>query len=151
MEDHGTTVDDQLARFDDICREHGVKATHQRLEIYRELVMTDEHPDAEMVYKRVQRRIPAISLDTVYRTLRLFAEKGVISRLGAHVERMRFDGNTDPHHHFVCAQCGLICDVHSEKLDAFPPPAEVSEIGNVDSVHVEMRGVCEKCMRTSRE
>jgi len=131
-----------------LCREHGIKATHQRAEIYGELARTTEHPDVETIYTRVRKRIPSMSLDTVYRTLRLFEEKGVVLRMGAHVDRMRFDGNIRPHHHFVCEQCGSVSDFYSDALNAFPPPPEVKKMGNVDAVYVEMRGKCRACAKT---
>ena len=82
-------VESRLAAFAVMCREHGIVATHQRTEIYRELAGTTEHPSAEAIYKRVRARIPAISLDTVYRTLRLLEAKGVISRVGFAEDRRR--------------------------------------------------------------
>jgi len=141
----------RMAAFADVCRRHGVKATHQRMEIYRELARTQEHPDAEAIYTEVKKRIPAISLDTVYRTLRLLEEKEVISRVGAIRDRARFDANERPHHHFICTECGLVRDFYSDKLDAFPPPKDVKAFGAVKSVHVEMRGVCKACARGKRE
>ncbi len=140
-------VESRLKAFEVLCRKHGIVATHQRTEIYRELAGTTEHPSAEAIYKRVRARIPAISLDTVYRTLRLLESKGVISRAGFAEDRTRFDANTDRHHHFVCTECGLIGDFYSNALDRFSVPAEVSEIGSVDGVYVELRGRCRKCQQ----
>ncbi len=135
----------RVAEFVDACRRQGVKATHQRTEILRELAGTDEHPDAETVYQRVRRRIPAISLDTVYRTLKLLEERGVISRVGSTRDRARFDANTDRHHHFVCSECGMIGDFYSDALDRFPVPRQVAEMGSVEGVYVELRGRCRTC------
>ncbi len=140
----------RTADFLESCRNQGIKATHQRMEILRELVDTDEHPDAETLYKRVRRRIPTISLDTVYRTLRLLEDKGVIARVGSAQERARFDAHTDRHHHFVCTECGLIGDVYSEALDRFAAPPEVSAMGSVDGVYVELRGRCRKCQQEAK-
>jgi len=134
-----------VAEFVDACRRQGVKATHQRAEIFRELVGTTEHPDAETLYRRVRQRIPAISLDTVYRTLKLLEDKGIIARVRSMGDRARFDANTDRHHHFVCCECGIIGDFYSDVLDRFPVPREVAEIGCVDGVYVELRGRCRKC------
>jgi len=139
----------RLAEYADVCRRHGVKATHQRTEILQELAGTEEHPDVETVYRNVRKRMPAVSLDTVYRTLRLFEEKGVIVRLGAMKERARFDANTSRHHHFVCTQCGLVRDFYDEALNGLKTPPEVSVMGCVDSVYVEFRGVCRTCRRES--
>ena len=138
-------ADDKLSVFIQKCREAGLLATHQRTEILREMAATAEHPDAETIYNRVRRRIPTISLDTVYRTLRLLEDKGVISRVGFIRDRARFDANTDRHHHFVCQECGLVRDFYSETLDEFTPPSEVSDMGEVDRVYVELRGHCRRC------
>jgi Fur family transcriptional regulator, peroxide stress response regulator len=145
------SVESRVAAFTVLCREHGIVATHQRTEIYRELVGTTEHPSAEAIYKRVRARIPAISLDTVYRTLRLLESKGVIARVGFVEDRTRFDANTDRHHHFVCTECGLIGDFYSDALDRFPVPPEVSGMGSVDGVYVELRGRCRKCRRGAKK
>ena len=142
------TAQDNMKRvklFADECRGLGIKATHQRTEIYRQLVRTDEHPDAKTLYRRVRRRIPAISFDTVYRTLRLFEEKGVISRVGHQGESARFDANTDRHHHFICTKCGFVGDFYSKALDDLPTPRRVEDMGKVNSVHIELRGVCRTC------
>ncbi len=138
-------VEKRVAAFLDICRRQGVKATHQRTEILRELAGSDEHPDAETILVRVRRRIPAISVDTVYRTLRLLEDKGVIARVGSMRERARFDANTDRHHHFVCTKCGMIGDFYSDAMDRLSAPREVAEMGVVEGVYVELRGVCRNC------
>jgi Fur family transcriptional regulator, peroxide stress response regulator len=140
-------IDKRLADFLRLCRERGLKATHQRTEILRELACTDTHPHAESVYLSVRKRIPAISLDTVYRTLRMFEENGVIIRVASVQDRARFDANTERHHHFVCATCGFVGDFHSELLNRFTVPPEVTAIGQVDSVHVELRGHCVRCRK----
>jgi len=129
------------------CREAGLKATHQRMEIYRELAGSAAHPDAESVYRGVKQRIPAISLDTVYRNLKTLEEHGVIRQVAMADHRMRFDADLDPHHHFVCTSCGAIQDFHSAALDSFAPPASTRTMGDVDSIHIELRGVCRSCQR----
>ena len=144
-------VQERLAEAADACRRHEIKATHQRMEILRELAGTEQHPDAETVYNAVRKRVPAISLDTVYRTLKLFEEKGVIVRMGAMKERARFDANTSRHHHFVCTQCGLVRDFYDEALNSLNAPQEVPEMGCVDSVYVELRGLCRTCRKQNRK
>jgi Fur family peroxide stress response transcriptional regulator len=127
------------------CARAGIKATHQRREIYRELARTEEHPDAETIHKRVKRRIPAISLDTVYRNLRTLEEHSIIRRVGATGYRARFDAKLAPHHHFVCTRCGLIRDFHDSRLEGLQPPEQVLALGKVSSLHIEVRGVCTNC------
>ena len=144
-------IEKRIKAFSETCRGSDVRTTHQRTEIYRELARTEEHPDAETLYSRVRRRIPAISLDTVYRTLRLFEEKGIVSRVGSLGERTRFDANTKRHHHFICKKCGFVGDFYNEAWDDFQTPRDVAAMGTVNSVHVELRGLCKACQRKKRD
>lgn len=134
-----------MRTFVETCREKGLKATHQRMEIYRELAGSDEHPDAETVYQNVRRRVPAISRDTVYRTLATLEENGLISRAEALSGSTRFDANTQRHHHFICMVCGQIKDFRSEALNDLPIPDSVKSLGTVESAQVQVRGICSSC------
>jgi Fur family peroxide stress response transcriptional regulator len=136
----------QLEHFKDVLKHAGIKHTHQRIEIFREVVQTDQHPDAETVYNGVRTRIPTISLDTVYRTLILLTDLGIITSLKEPHERMRFDANRHPHHHFVCTECGMVRDFYHPEFDALPVPDTVQTFGNVGRARVEFRGVCWQCM-----
>jgi Fur family peroxide stress response transcriptional regulator len=144
-------VEKRVNSFSGVCRRYGVKATHQRSEIYRELARTDEHPDAETIYTRVRKRIPAISLDTVYRTLRLLEKEGLISRVESLNEKTRFDANTNYHHHFICTECGLIRDFYKDEWNNFRAPSDVKTMGKVNSIHVELRGLCKACQEKKRD
>lgn len=135
----------RLTSFTELCRRTGIRVTHQRTEVFRDVAGTEEHPDVESIYRRVRRRVPQISLDTVYRTLRLFEEKGLVSRVGYSGDRVRFDAKADPHHHFICTRCGRVWDFQSRELDAFRPPGSVSALGAVESVHIDLRGLCRAC------
>jgi len=147
METKAEKVEKRVKEFPGVCRRYGVKATHQRSEIYRELAGTKEHPDAETIYTRVRKRIPAISLDTVYRTLRLLEKKGLISRVVSLGERTRFDADTDRHHHFVCTECGFIGDIYNQEWNDVRAPSDVRTLGTVNSIHVEARGLCKACQK----
>jgi Fur family transcriptional regulator, peroxide stress response regulator len=128
-----------------ICRQSGVRATHQRLEVFREVAASEEHPDVETIYGRVRRRLPTISLDTVYRTLSLLEEKGLLRRLELFSGRTRFDANTGSHHHFICTVCGRVQDFYSEALDNLPLPRSLKSMGRVESAQVQVRGICLAC------
>src|SRR5690606_32291658 len=123
----------------------GVKVTHQRTEIFREVLASSEHPDADTVFQGVRSRVPSVSLDTVYRTLWLLIDLGLVTTLGPPRERMRFDANTLPHHHFICMRCGQARDFHSPDFDDLPVPQEAAGFGWVERAHVELRGVCSEC------
>ena len=135
----------RLEQFEKTCREAGFKLTHQRREIFLEVVRSGEHPDAETVFHAVRRRVASVSQDTVYRTLRMLADIGVINVLGASNERVRFDGNNETHHHFLCSKCGLTVDFESPDLDDLPVPEEIRSLGAIRNVQVEVRGICARC------
>jgi Fur family peroxide stress response transcriptional regulator len=143
-------IEDRMTRFEQVCRSAGVKLTHQRLEIFREIARTSDHPDAETVYRGVRERIPTMSLDTVYRALWLLADLGLVTTLGPSRERTRFDANLDRHHHFVCLRCGLTRDFYSDAFDELSLPRSVQAVGRVETTHVEARGVCRECARANK-
>jgi len=126
-------------------RDAGVRVTHQRLEIFREVAKSGGHPDVETVFRGVRKRVPTVSLDTVYRALWLFTDLGLITTLSLPRERLRFDANMKPHHHFVCTKCGMASDFYSEELDHLRLPGSVRDLGVVQKMQVEVRGLCRDC------
>jgi Fur family transcriptional regulator, peroxide stress response regulator len=139
------TIETRMRAFMEACASRGVKLTHQRLEIYRELASTEAHPDADTIWCRVRERVPTISRDTVYRNLKLLAEHGLISIVGMSHERLRFDANMGAHHHFVCVRCGLIRDFTAERLEKTGFPTEAEAFGYPVSLHFEVKGICTAC------
>ena len=135
-----------MARFEEVCRDAGLRLTPQRMEVFREVAQTGDHPDAEMVYKRLRERMPTVSLDTVYRTLWLLNDHGLIATLGPSRERTRFDANLTRHHHFVCVRCGSMRDFHSAELDSLKLPSSARALGRIETTLVEVRGVCRDCV-----
>jgi Fur family peroxide stress response transcriptional regulator len=142
------TVDRRLDRFRAAAASAGVKLTHQRLEIFREVASSLEHPNAEHVFRAVRRRVPTVSIDTVYRTLWMLHDLGLITTLGPRRDSVRFEANLEPHHHYVCVRCGLARDFESAELDALGLPDAVKRLGYVVGTHVEVRGVCSRCAAT---
>jgi Fur family transcriptional regulator, peroxide stress response regulator len=94
----------------DTLRDHGLRLTRPRRIILDVVRATDAHPTAAFVYQRVRRRLPRVSLATVYRNLRMLAAEGFLAER-ADEAGMRFDGNTGPHDHFTCLACRRIFDV----------------------------------------
>ena len=144
-------LDRRLEEFKAASKRAGVKLTHQRLEVFREVAASLEHPDAEMVFKALQPRMPTLSLDTVYRALSVLSEIGIVNPLGPRRESVRFDANLATHHHYVCLRCGMTRDFESEALADVEVPAEVRKLGSVQVMQIEVRGLCARCARTSRE
>ncbi|MBW1980901.1 MAG: transcriptional repressor [Deltaproteobacteria bacterium] len=143
--------EEQFARLKRICRNGGLKLTHQRLEIFEELVRAEDHPSAEMIFKRVQSRTPTISLDTVYRTLATFERFGLISKTHVSDGRARYDADLSPHHHLVCSRCKAISDFHWQEFDSIEPPEEVRNWGVATSKVAVMSGICKHCLKKEEE
>lgn len=145
MKINNKEIEQRVRHFESVCRQEGIKLTHQRIEIFREVAQTGDHPDAEQVFQRVKNRIPTVSLDTVYRTLWLLKDLGLVVPLGSSRERTRFDANLNSHHHFVCGKCGFTRDFYSSDLDNIRLPDSVTTLGQIEATHVEVRGICQKC------
>ena len=138
--------EDQLTAFQSVCRNTGIKVTPQRLEIFRALLDSDDHPSAEEVHARVRSRLPTISLDTVYRTLTTLEEHGVLTRVKLDT-RVRYDPNLLEHHHFVCIECKTIEDFYWPAFDRMRLPPGSGAWGRIRTRHVEIRGHCRDCLR----
>jgi Fur family peroxide stress response transcriptional regulator len=90
-------------------RARGLRLTGPRRVILEVLRGTESHPTAEWVHRLVRRRLPRVSLGTVYRNLRLLVAQGLAAEIpGPHA---RFDANMEAHHHFTCLRCGRMLDV----------------------------------------
>ena len=93
--------------------------TRQRQVILEELQKLTSHPTAAGLYEIVRRRLPKISLGTVYRNLELLARTGLIQKLEFGGGEARFDGNVDRHDHVRCVRCGRVDDISAPPLDLF--------------------------------
>ncbi len=97
-------------------REHGIQPSAQRVAIADYVLHTDEHPSADLVWKRVQAKLPYVSRATVYNTLNLFVEKGLLRALSLADESVVFDPKTERHHHLIDEETGEIHDIPWEKV-----------------------------------
>jgi len=93
----------------------------------------------------VRTRVPTISLDTVYRTLRALESMGLIRRMEFLGGPARYDTNLERHHHFICTRCGVIRDVCGNSYESLEAPEWAAELGRVDSITVQLRGLCNEC------
>jgi Fur family peroxide stress response transcriptional regulator len=125
-----------------------MRRTRQR-EVIRQVVRhTDCHPAADFVYEAVRRELPGVSLGTVYRNLKLLADKGELRVLEGAGGTLRYDACTRNHYHFICDKCGRIFD-----LDLPPETRLERRVAETTGFKVrchtlEFRGVCSDC-RTS--
>jgi Fe2+ or Zn2+ uptake regulation protein len=94
----------------------GIQASAQRLAVAGYVLTTEAHPTADQVWAEARRALPAISRATVYNTLHLFAEKGLLRELTLAGGRVVYDPNVDRHHHFVDDDDGSISDIPWDAL-----------------------------------
>jgi Fur family iron response transcriptional regulator len=105
-------MDDTLIRL----RDHGVKPSAHRVAIAEYVLHTAEHPSADIVWKRVSEKFPYLSRATVYNTLNLFVEKGLLQALTLSDESTVFDPNVERHHHVIDEESGTIHDIPWEQV-----------------------------------
>ncbi len=121
--------------------------SRKREAILRAVRSTTSHPTAEWVYQTLKPEYPDLSLGTVYRNLSQFKEDGVIISVGIVNGQERFDGNIQPHTHFVCSQCGSVLDIPDDR----PEPGRIERIAQnhhirIDSADIMLRGICSECL-----
>jgi Fur family ferric uptake transcriptional regulator len=121
------------------------RMTTQRRVILEELRKMPTHPTADELYQAVRKRLPRISLGTVYRNLDVLAESGEIARLDKCGSQFRFDGDTVRHYHIRCTECGRIDDVDGIAVNV-PEHLVRERVGyDVRGHTLEFVGVCPDC------
>jgi len=139
--------DDKLVFFRNKCKEHGMRVTHQKVMIYKELLKSTDHPSPEQLFFRLKHSLKKISLDTVYRTLTTFSEMGLIDLVDGYGSARRFDPKIEKHHHFKCKKCGTIIDFTSDYYDGIDVPEDISKNCEVFNLRVTIEGFCKKCRK----
>jgi Fur family transcriptional regulator, peroxide stress response regulator len=144
---------DDVERFAQYCRAHGLSVTHQRLAIFEALASSREHPSAEQLHKAVQRRIPSLSLATVYKNLEALKAIGAVADVNPLHEQARYEaalpgvGAGRPHHHLVCVSCKKVSDLHDADLDRLR--VRDAQGFAIRAVRVQAEGLCPDCQARS--
>jgi Fur family peroxide stress response transcriptional regulator len=137
--------DDSLDFLRKKSKENKLKMTPQRIVIYRELLKSIDHPNAESLYRRIKKIIPDISLDTVNRTLITFSKIGLVKNVEGYGEPKRYDPELKNHHHFRCINCNSIIDFDYKPYDDIIIPAAIKKRFRVTHKKVLLEGYCNKC------
>jgi Fe2+ or Zn2+ uptake regulation protein len=131
----------------EVLRSRGQRVTPQRLVINRTVQEMGRHVSAEEVLGAVDERLPNVSLPTVYSTLELLGELGLVRRVGPAGGRMLFDPRTEEHEHVVCSECGRVEDIDAH-VDAAPALAAARAAGwSEAAAGVLVTAVCDRCAR----
>jgi Fur family peroxide stress response transcriptional regulator len=132
-------------KFRELAWKSGLAATHQRHVVYEAVVASHGHRSPEQIYAAVRKRIPSISLATVYNNLRLFVEHGLLREVTPHASTLRVDGNLKPHHHLVCSRCKTVQDIEGDFINLKRISRQLPDGFDLTQPLVEVFGVCRRC------
>jgi Fur family peroxide stress response transcriptional regulator len=126
-------------------REKGFKVTPQRIAICELILSSKDHPTAEQVYQKVKKEYPTISPATVYQTLHLLTNIGLIQEMGFNNGISRYEPNTSPHINIICPKCGVISDYEAVSIKEMWSKI-VDELGiKPTGQRLEIFRYCDKC------
>jgi Fur family peroxide stress response transcriptional regulator len=128
-------------------RSHRIAVTPQRLAVLNSLETRRDHPSAEQIYQEVRRQLPAISFNTVYKTLEVFYRKGLVIKVNPLHEVARYDGVTSRHAHAICRGCHHIIDLNWEPSPAPACPSQDLAGFLVEHQSLTLWGQCPRCQR----
>lgn len=125
-----------------------IRMTDQRRVLMEELGRMRTHPTADELYQAVRRRLPKISLGTVYRNLEKMVDCGLVRKVDVPGERMRFDADTTPHYHVRCEICGRVGDVYADGEPALDAAVLKTDF-RITGFNIEFTGLCPTCAKGS--
>jgi Fe2+ or Zn2+ uptake regulation protein len=118
--------------------------SRQRALILEFLRQSEEHPTAAQTHAALRRRMPNLSLGTVYRNLEVLVSEGVVEEVPA-AGGARYDGNPKPHHHFICERCGAIDDLHVQLPPSLGRKLVRARGRRPTRIKIDFFGLCEAC------
>ncbi|MDX9839867.1 MAG: transcriptional repressor [Desulfobulbus sp.] len=122
-----------------------LRMTHQREVVLHELQRCQNHPTADELYGRIKKKLPRISLATVYRNLEILAEAGLISKLEVSGRQKRFDWDPTVHAHVSCVCCHRVDNLDSSSLPCPRVKPEQQQGYEITGCRIEFFGVCPTC------
>jgi Fe2+ or Zn2+ uptake regulation protein len=128
-------------------KERNLRMTRQRQVILEELRKVCTHPSADEIYAMVRKRLPRISLGTVYRNLEILSELGEIQKLESAGTLKRFDGNPNAHYHVRCLQCQRVEDTPMSPLAKLEEMVREHTDFQIMGHNMEFVGLCPACVK----
>ena len=130
----------------------GTKNFRKRNAILSYLRQSTAHPSAEMIFADLKPEIPDLSMGTVYRNLTLFKNQGLETSVATVSGVERFDGNTEPHVHFICSECDAVVDLMEMQVpEALKGAAAACSGGQIADCQLSFTGVCRDCITSQRK
>lgn len=124
----------------------GKRMTRQRQMIFENLAGRKDHPDIETLHTAVKAKSPRLSLQTVYRTISLFENLGMVRRVTVWQGRIRYDAGMQPHSHFLCETCGTVLDVEFPEIAWLGIACKAGRLGAISSFDLLLKGTCHACL-----
>jgi Fur family peroxide stress response transcriptional regulator len=129
-------------------RARGYKATPQRIAICRFALYSREHPTAQRIYSEVKKAYTTVSLATVYNTIQILKDIGLLQEVSLSRDETRFDPNMEPHAHLVCLRCNSVTDWTSPLIMEMMKNAE-NETGFIPKgQNFDIFGLCKNCSKS---
>lgn len=132
-----------------LLREKGFKVTPQRLAIYNVLYNTTQHPSAEMIFNQLQPHYPTMSLATVYKTIEILKEIGIVQILNVGEDSFRYDANTTEHSHVRCMHCKRVDDIFEVDPSQFVQEVAEKVSYQLTGQQFYFYGICSECQAKS--
>ena len=137
-----------MQTYKNILIDNGIKPTYQRIKILEFIRQKKTHLTVDEIYEALYKKVPTLSKTTIYNTLNIFRKHGLINVLSITESELRYDSNMEPHHHFLCRQCGQIFDVavRCQYVD-------IKQVDGhkIEEIHGYFRGICAGCLNKSKE
>jgi len=144
-------VASKIEELRDYCKTNSVPLTQQRLEVYRALVWSKDHPSPDEIHRQLRKRYPTISLATVYKNLEALSNIGFARKINPLSDHARYDGDLSLHSHFVCTECLTVYDVNKDDINGKEIPDLIDSEHDVKGKYIQYIGICSGCKNNTEE
>jgi Fe2+ or Zn2+ uptake regulation protein len=127
-----------------------LRMTHQREIILEELRRSVSHPTADELFERIKKKLPRISLATVYRNLEILSEAGVIKKLEISGRQKRFDWDPHDHEHVYCTQCHRVDNIPTSTTSSLEVQEDQQKGYRISGCRIEFYGLCPNCQKSDK-
>ncbi len=128
----------------ELLKEHGISPSLTRIEVYNFLDYNRVHPSVDMIYKKLNKKLPTLSKTTVYNVLKLFIETGIVKEVTVGSQEARYEVVLEEHSHFKCEICNEVYDIPVVKTEH-----NISALAGfkVNEEVVLLKGICPACQQ----